>query len=176
MKISFFCLLSALSVSSATAEETWPRFRGNDGTGTSGAEAPTHFGENTLRWSAPLPGPGSSSPAIWGDRLFITGEDRQKHTVSLSCLNSKTGEKLWTKSMETGEYHVHQFNNTAASSPAVNQNAVIVSWFDGAKKVAMLSAYDHSWKRLWNCEIGDHQSQHGLNIPKQRRFKIRRHI
>lgn len=148
----------------ASSEENWPRFRGKDGMGISTEAAPTTLNAESLRWSSTLPGPGSSSPVIWGDLLFVTSEDRQSQTISLSALEIATGQTKWIKRIKVGEYHLHRFNNTAASSPAVNAECVVISWFDASKPVAMLSAFDHSGKKLWDYEIGNHTSQHGLTL------------
>jgi len=164
MKRPLSLLLSALVIGHSLGDDSWPRFRGADGAGISDTKVPTELGKKSLLWSAPLPGPGSSSPSIWGDHIFVTGEDREKHTVSLRCLDAQTGKALWTKSLEVGDYHLHQFNNTASSSPAVNKDLVVVSWFSGSKKMAFLSAYDHAGKPLWDYEIGAIKSQHGANI------------
>ena len=52
----------------------WPRFRGPDGSGVSGAAAsvPVEFGpETNVLWKRELP-TGHSSPCIWGGRIFLT--------------------------------------------------------------------------------------------------------
>ncbi|YCM46222.1 PQQ-binding-like beta-propeller repeat protein [Verrucomicrobiaceae bacterium 227] len=164
MKRPLALLFSALVIGNSPGDDSWPRFRGPDGAGISAAKVPTELGEKSLLWSAPLPGPGSSSPSIRGNHIFVTGEDRKKHTVSLRCLDARDGKILWTKSLEVGDYHLHQYNNTASTSPAVNHELVIVSWYSGTKKLAILSAYDHSGKHLWDFEIGAIKTEHGANI------------
>lgn len=156
--------LSLLLTLSALSQETWPRFRGKNGSGVSLAKLPNTLGKNTLIWSAKLPGPGSSSPVIWEDKLFLTSEDRKKGTVSLICLNAATGKSNWSKSLNVGEYHLHRFNNTAAASPTVNEKAVVVSWFKGDTGIGMLTAFDHAGAKLWDFEIGAVKTQHGFNL------------
>lgn len=156
--------LSLILVLAAPSLETWPRFRGENGAGVSSAKLPTKLGKDMLVWSAKLPGPGSSSPVIWEDKLFITSEDREKKSVCLSCLNAKTGVANWRKTIDVGEYHLHRFNSTAAASPAVNGNTVVISWFDGKAQKAMLTAFDHSGAKLWDFEIGAVKTQHGFNL------------
>lgn len=158
------CILSALLALSSFAQDTWPRFRGENGTGVSSAKIPTELGENTLLWSAKLSGPGSSSPVIWKDKLFVTSENRDTKTVALLCLDAKSGKTLWSKPLAVGDYHLHRFNNTAAASPAVNDNTVVISWFNGTDNKAMLSAFDHSGTKLWDYEIGKVKTQHGFSL------------
>ena len=52
----------------------WSRFRGPDGSAVSDARGvPTDWSDSTnLAWKTELPGPGSSSPIIVGDRVFVT--------------------------------------------------------------------------------------------------------
>ena len=64
--------------------ETWKQFRGNNATAIgSGQKVPVNLGKETLRWSVNLSGRGSSSPVIWGERLFVTSEDREAGQVEL---------------------------------------------------------------------------------------------
>ena len=51
----------------------WLRFRGPNGSGVSTDTAPTEWSPTkNLKWKVPLPGPGSSSPIVVGDRVFVT--------------------------------------------------------------------------------------------------------
>lgn len=67
-----------------------------------------------IEWKVDLPGPGSSSPIVSGDRVFMTcysgcGVDRSNPgdqdqlTRHLVCLNLKDGEVLWQKSVSATE-------------------------------------------------------------------------
>ena len=58
----------------ADSGHDWVQFRGNSADGISAAEGiPLTWSdsENVL-WKTALPGPGSSSPVISGDRVFLT--------------------------------------------------------------------------------------------------------
>ena len=72
--------LLALTTVAAPAQEPaaaaggWPQWRGPSLTGAAAPDAdpPTEWGEGkNLRWKVKLPGAGSSTPIIWGDRIFI---------------------------------------------------------------------------------------------------------
>ncbi|SVD13712.1 uncharacterized protein METZ01_LOCUS366566, partial [marine metagenome] len=54
--------------------EDWPRFRGPQGNGVSqDANTPlTWSDKDNLKWKLALPGPGSSSPIVSGNRVFVT--------------------------------------------------------------------------------------------------------
>lgn len=63
---------TALTASSALAEH-WPQWRGPEHNGSSStADPPVQWSEDSnIRWKVELPGRGSSTPIIWGDRLFL---------------------------------------------------------------------------------------------------------
>ena len=105
--------VSALSVETATAGD-WARFRGPNGSGVSADEAaiPAEWSDSkNLQWKAELPGPGSSSPIVVGDRVFVTSwsgyadnsgdegslDSLQRHLV---CIDRKTGRQLWMSTVD----------------------------------------------------------------------------
>jgi hypothetical protein len=65
--------LSRQSSAAAAAERFWPQWRGPYATGVSKhANPPTEWSETkNIRWKVEIPGRGSSSPVIWGDRLYV---------------------------------------------------------------------------------------------------------
>src|SRR5947209_603339 len=94
----------------APAAADWPRFRGPTGDGVGGDTGlPVKWGpkENVL-WKTRLPGPGSSSPIVAGDRLYVTcysgygagkGGDVKDLRRHLLCLDAKTGTVAWQKDL-----------------------------------------------------------------------------
>ena len=105
--------LVALAVSAflpAHADD-WPRFRGPNGSGiAAGAKPPTTWSDSeNIRWKAELPGPGTSSPIVVGDRIFLTcysgyGEERgagdvQKLQRHLVCVDRATGKIAWSSAV-----------------------------------------------------------------------------
>ena len=154
-------LLVLLGCSFLQAQDTWPRFRGEGGRGVSEVEVPVKLDEASRKWSAKLPGPGSSSPVVWKKHLFVTSEDTEKQTITLSCLDVLTGKSRWEAVKKVGQYHTHRFNNTAAASPVAGEDLVVLSWFSGEKKMCMLSGFDHAGKELWEIELGGFKGKHG---------------
>src|SRR5204863_5807590 len=65
--------LSRQSGVAATAERFWAQWRGPYATGVSKfADPPTEWSETkNVRWKVEIPGRGSASPVIWGDRVFL---------------------------------------------------------------------------------------------------------
>src|ERR1700751_5709443 len=67
-------LLTALHAQSgSSAEQYWPQWRGPYATGVSKtADPPIEWSETkNIRWKVELPGRGSGTPVIWGDKVFV---------------------------------------------------------------------------------------------------------
>ena len=145
--------------------ESWPQFRGHNGTAIAETQGiPVNLSRETLRWSVNLQGPGTSSPVIWGDRLFITSEVRAEGKTFLNCLDASNGKTLWSRAIEGGDYKTHNFNNLASGTPSVTDSLVIIGWLDVLSKRAKLSAYTHDGDIAWQQDLGPHVSQHGVSF------------
>ena len=147
--------------------ENWPRLRGARGDGISAdTRVPTRWSEKeNLRWKRALPGPGSSSPIVWGDKVFVTcysgyGTDRRNPGTPsnlkrhLLCLDRATGKELWQKitpaKMPEDNYRGYLTEHGYASNtPTTDGERVYV--FYG--KTGVL-AYDMAGKELWRREVG----------------------
>jgi outer membrane protein assembly factor BamB len=78
---------------SLTAAENpeWPQFRGPNSSGIAASDAapPVEFGPSKrLIWKQALP-LGDSSPAVWGDRVFLTAFDSQSKKLELICITPR---------------------------------------------------------------------------------------
>ena len=165
--VSLMCSLTASFGFAAPLKdsEMWKQFRGNDGTAiAAGQKVPVNFGKENLRWSVHLPGPGSSSPVIWGKRLFVTSENREGGSVELVCLNAKSGKSIWSQKISTGSYHLHNFNNLASGTPCVAESRVVLGWYDDSTAHAMVSAYSHDGEAIWTQDLGQFDSYHGISF------------
>lgn len=164
--LSICCLATTfLSAAKLSESETWKQFRGNQGTAIAmGQKVPVNLGKETLRWSVNLSGPGTSSPVIWGERLFVTAENREEGTVELFCLNAKSGSSMWSRKISTGSYHVHNFNNLASGTPCATDKHLVLGWYDNSTAHAMVTAYSHEGDALWTQDLGQFDSQHGVGF------------
>lgn len=81
------------------AADNWPQWRGPLGTGVAAAgDYPVKFSSTEgVAWKAKLPGVGTSTPVVWGDRIFVTcgiksegGEVRD----GVLCFDMN-GKELW---------------------------------------------------------------------------------
>ncbi len=73
------CLAFAAWLVQPTAEvagQNWPQWRGPSSLGVSSeTDLPTTWSANeNIAWRTPLAGLGTSSPIVWGDRVFVTSQ------------------------------------------------------------------------------------------------------
>ncbi len=61
------------SAVSAADDQHWPQWRGPVGTGVAPAgNPPVEWGETkNVKWKVKIPGEGTATPIVWGDRVFI---------------------------------------------------------------------------------------------------------
>jgi hypothetical protein len=118
-----------------------------------------------LKWKTALPGPGSSSPIVWDDRVFVTcysgyGVDRRNPgTMSslkrhLICMDRANGKILWNKIVPAAgrEDSYRGFiseHGYASHTPVTDGKSVFVFF---GKTGAM--AFDFAGKQLWKTPLG----------------------
>lgn len=140
--------------------QEWTRFRGPDGTGIGRGESiPVSFTEADYLWMVKLPGPGHSSPVLWGDRIFLTCAHDAREEREVVCLDTSSGKTLWSRKMPFTPYRHNRQNSFAASTPAVDAERVYINWISGGTFVAL--ALDHAGNTLWRREMGKFKARHG---------------
>lgn len=140
--------------------QEWTRFRGSDGAGLGqGKSIPVSFTEAHYLWQVKLPGPGHSSPVLWGDRIFVTCSHDKRQQREVVCLDARSGAILWSTEMPFAPYRHNRQNSFAASTPAVDAEHVYINWISGGKFVAL--ALDHAGNRVWRREMGAFGARHG---------------
>lgn len=166
-RVAVFALLMLIS---SSVQADWMRFRGPNGSGVSDETQATPAewsSQKNLKWKVALPGPGSSSPIIVGDKVFVTcwsgygmsrneppgdQKDLRRHLI---CLDRKTGKVLWDRSVKpvlpedvyTGMFAEHGF----ASHTPTSDGKHVYAYFGKSGAVA----YDMEGNQLWQTIIGD---------------------
>ncbi len=154
------CLLGLCG--SAMAQDTWPRFRGENGAGVSDLKGlPTQWTAQDYEWKIELPGVGHSSPVIWKDALFLTTSETNG-ARSLRCLDALTGKQRWAESTTLGTNALHKKNSYASSTPAVDDERVYVTFGDDNHH--LIQAFSHAGKRVWEYDLGAIDTQHGQGM------------
>jgi len=97
-------LLSLAQAGSVAPEETWPQWRGPTADSVApGKNLPTKWSKtDNIAWKTPLPGWGTSTPAIWQDAIFVTTQVKDSELLLLR-LDAKTGKIVWQREVGKGE-------------------------------------------------------------------------
>ncbi|MBI3461635.1 MAG: PQQ-binding-like beta-propeller repeat protein [Planctomycetes bacterium] len=130
----------------------WPSWRGPHATGIADErELPLTWSRTeNVRWKAPLPAPGNSTPIVWQDRVFLTVALDQGKERGLMCFDRNDGQPLWQRSVHYPEPETtHRDNPFCSGSPVTDGQRVYAS-FDSAG----VAAYDFDGKLLWHRELG----------------------
>jgi outer membrane protein assembly factor BamB len=127
----------------------WPGWRGPNANGVAdGANLPTRWTpKENVRWSVELPGWGTSSPVVYGKRLFVTSETTQEGKKSLLtlCFDRDTGKEIWRHDFGFGQnQRVHEKSNLAVNTAAVTEDAVYSAFGN-----ADIARYTHDGKLVW---------------------------
>jgi len=135
----------------------WSRFRGPNGSGVADTGGlPEKFGPlANIIWKTELP-LGHSSPVLVGDRVFLTGVDREG--LFTFCLSRETGRILWRRECPRPRTERLFHLNTAASpTPATDGVGVYVFFGDFG-----LISYGLDGDERWHIPLGPFHNFYGM--------------
>jgi len=166
----------------AAGKGDWPYWRGPAADGMAVGDAPLHWSDTqNVRWKTEIPGRGSSSPVIWGDRIFVTtavktgsstgpepaaapsatpGAKLQlstpgpqaEHKFQILCLDRKTGKILWQQTAITAVPHEgHHPSYGSFASNSPVTDGKYVYAFFGSRG---MYCYDMKGKLIWKKDFG----------------------
>lgn len=186
------CLISLLLVGSTlqaqdhsvAIQSYWHQWRGPLATGEALKGFPPLKWDNStnIRWKVALPGKGSSTPIIWGNRVFILaavdtgkkGDDkpitndprfekktespRSIHQFLVLCYERDSGKEIWRQIATERVPHEghHPTHSYAASSPFTDGKRLYVNF--GSRGVY---CYDLEGKKLWSRDLGLMNTRYG---------------
>jgi outer membrane protein assembly factor BamB len=149
-------------VAQSPGDKFWPQWRGPKADGVSrSANPPIEWSETrNVRWKIELPGRGSSTPVIWGDRVYVstavpvnaTGQ-RAQHRFVVMAVNRRDGKIAWqhTAREEAPHEGTHQEFGTMASASAVTDGQHVIASFESRG----IYAFDMNGKPAWQKDLGD---------------------
>src|SRR5580765_195334 len=171
--IAFILLSSGPAAQEADVSRYWAQWRGPHATGVSPtANPPLEWSETkNIKWKVEIPGRGSSSPIVWGDRVFVLtavpvgvqGEaqhaprgglrPRGVHRFLVLAIDRKTGRTLWERVATEQEPHEagHTDNSTWASSSPITDGQTLFAYFESFG----IYAYTMDGTLLWKKDLGD---------------------
>ncbi len=135
--------------------QDWLQWRGPrfDGSSPEAKGLSAKFGKTEgLAWSISLPGAGAATPAIAGDRVFLTSADAATRALVVLAYDRKTGKELWRHKVAEGDRKDDR-SNYASPSPVTDGKHV---WFFFGQ--GDLVAYTVEGKEVWRRNI---QKDHG---------------
>jgi outer membrane protein assembly factor BamB len=148
--IRFLLPLALVFSTAALHAENWSNWRGPLHNGSSPEKGlPGKFSKTEgVKWAVDLPGSSAATPAIWGDRVFVTAADPKTKQQAAICLDRKTGRQLWRA--DISEYSTDgQYSNSCSPSPVTDGK--LVFFFFGTGE---LVAFEVGGKKLWERNLG----------------------
>jgi outer membrane protein assembly factor BamB len=148
-------------------------WRGPLGTGVApAADPPVEWSESrNIKWKVEIPGRGSASPVIWGDRIFLLTaipagvpiadahkprggvSPRVAHQYKVLAISRADGKVVWERTAREEAPHEasHQDNGTWASSSAVTDGEHVIASFESRG----IYCYDMNGTLVWQKDLGD---------------------
>jgi len=141
-------LVVALSLP-VLAGDTWPQFRGPRGDGISDCTGLplTWNDKENVKWKTFIHDKGWSSPAVWGDQVWMTTATADGHELYAVCADRDSGRIVFDVKLfdiARPQYCI-AFNSYASPSPCIEDGRVYVTF--GAPGTACLDT--HTSRVLW---------------------------
>jgi len=137
----------------------WPRWRGPSGQGQveGTSYVDTWSKTDNVKWRAPVPGRGHSSPIVWGDYIFLTTAKGEADLFMLA-FNRTDGRLLWETEVPTplGVEHTYWKNSKASATPTTDGELVYASFGTHG-----LAAFDFTGTLVWHRQFGRIDNYHG---------------
>jgi outer membrane protein assembly factor BamB len=184
--MSRLCWFLAFSMvaAAASADSNWSRWRGPRMNGVApDADPPLEWSETkNVVWKVRLPGHGSSTPILWGDRLYVptavrvdgveaplpsharkAGEsppaNESAQEFRLLAIDRATGKTIWERTAGTATPHEgKQENNSYASASALTDGEHLFAYFGSWG----LYCYDLAGELKWQKDFGDMSTRGGF--------------
>jgi outer membrane protein assembly factor BamB len=145
-----FSLLAILAVPASA--DNWPQWRGpnNDGHSTEKG-LPIEWGpDKNIVWKLAMPGPGASTPCVFGNKIFLTSTDDEQ--VVLMCIGTD-GKNVWKQKLsDTGRVRYKNPEGSDASASCSSDGKHVWA-FSGS---GSLACYDVDGNSVWNKNLQDY--------------------
>jgi len=158
--LSATCLLTAWAT--LAGADNWPQWRGAGQNGVSkDINLPAQWSNTqNIAWKLPLPGKGSSTPIVWGDRIFLTGSDG--NDLVLLCVATE-GKMVWKRKVGGGNKAFKgDETNSASNSPSTDGRHVYCFFATGD-----LACVDFQSNIVWSFNVQDRYGKfsiyHGIH-------------
>lgn len=149
MRIIALMSVCVIMTGSFASAENWPQWRGpqQDGVAVGTGFATKWSADDNVLWKVKLPGPGSSTPIVWGDHVFVTCSTPQEN---IALCFSRAGKQQWQAVIGTPRKGKHK-KATGANPSAVTDGKHVYVYF----KSGDLACLDYSGKVQWTHNLQD---------------------
>lgn len=180
--VAFILLISCsglLAQSTTIKDSDWTRFLGNDGTASvAEVNVPLQWNADTnIKWKKEMPGPGSSSPIVLGDRVYLTcytgygvqkvtdiktsdqtAGDINALTRHLICVDRETGDIVWQKAVDNSSVKNEDpyksyitYHGYATNTPSTDGESIFV-FFGKAGVIRFDLEGNEIWRKTFEGE------------------------
>ena len=126
--------------------DNWTSWRGPNHCGSvEQGSFPASLTNEKLKWSAPLPGKGCSTPIHLGGKIFLTAPKDSKDSVV--CIG-KDGQQLWATGFEQEDPGKHRNGSGCNASPITDGRSLYVYFKSGT-----FAALDLQGNILWQTNL-----------------------
>lgn len=140
--------LAAVLLAAPAAADNWPQWRGAKNDGHAAGTVPTEWGaDKNVVWKAKMPGRGSSTPVIWGDKIYLTSVDGD--AVSLLCYGTD-GKEKWKADLGKTAGKSGRGDEGDAASASCSTDGKHVWAFAGNGKLA---CFNTAGKEQWSLDV-----------------------
>ena len=175
MSLSLILVLFIYPVTETSGND-WTRFLGTSGRASvENVNVPLEWSaDSNLQWKTKLPGPGSSSPIVLGDHVFLTcytgygvnpavdikTSDKKAGNIKeltrhLICINRSSGEILWRKSIDNQSvqnedpYKSYITYHGYATNTPITDGKWVFAFFGKAGIIAFDLEGNEKWRRTF---------------------------
>lgn len=145
-------MIAALAMSGVAQAENWPQWRGPKNDGISAEKnTPIKWSKTeNVAWSLPMPGPAGATPAVWGERIFLTSVSKDSGDLLLLCVGTN-GKEQWRAVLGTGNKNARgDEGNSASNSPSTDGKHVWAMMTTG-----VLGCWTVEGKEVWKFNLQD---------------------
>jgi len=155
-------LSGLLILSTSNIKADWPEFRGSSHVGHApDAKVPLEWSDReNIRWKVEVPGKAWSTPAVAGNRVYVTTAAEKRSDLSLQarCYDLASGNLIWEREVsEVEDRKIHQKNSHSSPSPIYENGRLYVHF--GHNGTACVRASDG--KILWKQTELPYKPVHG---------------
>ena len=149
-------IVLAAACDQLASADNWPQWRGPEASGVAAdGDYPIEFSdEKNVAWKVALPGPGTSTPAVWGDDVFVTCEIEGQDAVL--CLGMD-GDERWRRELGPGRAGKHRNGTGSNPSPVTDGKHVVVYFKSGT-----VACLDFEGNERWKINLQERYGEDTL--------------